>query len=262
MKPQVKKWTFNPTVTGLFISALLVGVVLNPNLTYANKTIYNNFTIFHNKPIDGILLIHLDEATEFIKKSELYNPKLKLDICLNDGSLYPSLIQKFFGLTFAEGFYNKVVLHGNADYKDNFIEINGYKWNLTQALAHEAVHCLQFDKLGLWKSNPMAKIPTWKWEGYPEYVARQNPYQKDIVKNIGRLIKTEQTDNNGWIQFADSTGAVLSYYKYWLLVQYCMDIRKMTYMQILNDTAKEETVELRMMDWYKIQASLPVKKNI
>ncbi len=251
MKPQLKKWTFNLTVTGLFIVALLVGIVLNPSLVYANKTTYDNFAIFHNKAIDSALLVQLDEANKLLEKSELYNPKLKLDICLNDGSIYPFIIRKIVGDNFATGFYDKVVLQGNPDYKNNYIEIRGYKWNLAQLLAHEATHCLQYDKMGLWKSNPIAQYPTWKWEGYPEYVARQNPDQKDLAKNIERLINTEQINNNGWIYFADSTGTVITYYKYWLLIKYEMDIKKMTYIQILKDTAQEETVRKEMMNWYK-----------
>lgn len=108
----------------------------------------------------------------------------------------------------------------------------------------------QFNKRGFWKSNPVANIPSWKWEGYPEYVARQNPDQKDLVKNIDRLILTEHKDNNGWIQFADSTGVVIPYYKNWLLVQYCMNIKKMTYDQIIEDSEQEETVRQQMMTWY------------
>lgn len=250
MKSTLKKLTFNLTITGLFILALLIGIVLNPNLTYANKTAYNNFTIYHNQPFDSALLIHLDKATQLIEKSELYNPNLKLDICLNDGSKYPLLIKKLLGDCYARGFYDKVILEGDAHYRDNYIEIRNYKWNMTQLLAHELTHCYQFNKLGLWKSNPLALIPDWKWEGYPEYVARQNHHQKNLAKNIERLIQTEKTDNNGWIQFADSTGAVISYYKYWLLVQYCMDVKNMTYSQILKDTAREETVQAQMMDWY------------
>lgn len=251
MNSQLKKLSFKLTVTGLFILALLIGIVLNPSLCYANKTTHSNFTILFDKPLDNVLLLHLDEATQLIEKSELYNSKLKLDICLNDGSAYPVAIRKLFGENFARGFYDKIVLQGNANYKDNYIEIRGYRWNLTQVLAHEATHCLQYDKLGFWKTGPFGKIPIWKDEGYPEYVARQNPDQKDLAKNIERLIITEKTDNNGWIQFADSTGSVISYYKYWLLIQYCMDIKKMTYMQILDDTTQEETVKQQMMNWYK-----------
>ena len=34
-------------------------------------------------------------------------------------------------------FIIKVVLQGTANYKDNYLELNGYKWNLTELLAHE-----------------------------------------------------------------------------------------------------------------------------
>ncbi len=48
------------------------------------------------------------------------------------------------------------------------------KWDLIKLLAHEPIYCHQFQKLGLRKSNPVAKIPEWKWEGDPEYIARLN----------------------------------------------------------------------------------------
>jgi hypothetical protein len=139
-------------------------------------------------------------------------------------------------------------MQGNANFKDNYVELNGYKWNLTQLVAHEMTHCLQFDKLGFWKSNPIANIPNWKWEGYAEYVSRQNSDQKDLSKNIERLIAT---DKNNWeIKFADGTIAPREYYGNWMLVQYCMDIRKMTYRQILADTTSEQTVRQEMMSWF------------
>jgi len=248
MKRKIKKWTLRLTVTGLFIAGLLLVIILNPILTYANKTIHNNYTIFHNKPIDQTLTIKLDKATELLKASEFYNSKLQLDICLNDGSKYPKLMQIIRGKAFAWGFYDKVVLQGTSNVNGNYIELNGYKWNLTQLLAHEMTHCLQFDKLGLWKSKPLANIPNWKWEGYAEYVSRQNTDQKDLSKNIARLLAT---DKKNWaIKFADSTIAPREYYDYWTLVQYCMDIKKMNYKQVLADTISEQTIRQEMMRWF------------
>ncbi len=248
MKRQIKKWTLRLTVTGLFIAGLLLVIVLNPILTYANKTTHNNYTIFHNKQLDQTLTIKLDQATDLLKTSEFYNSKLQLDICLNDGSKYPKIMETIRGRAFAWGFYDKVVLQGNADYQDNYVELNGYKWNLTQLLAHEMTHCLQFDKLGLWKSKPFANIPNWKWEGYAEYVSRQNADQKNLSKNIERLIAT---DKNNWeVKFSDNTIAPKEYCDYWTLVQYCMDIKKMTYKQILTDTTSEQNVRQEMMKWY------------
>jgi len=248
MKRQIKKWTLRLTVTGLLIAGLLLVIILNPIFTYANKTTHNNYTIFHNKPIDQTLTIKLDKATELLKASEFYNSKLQLDICLNDGSKYPKLMQIIRGKAFAWGFYDKVVLQGTSNVNGNYIELNGYKWNLTQLLAHEMTHCLQFDKLGLWKSKPLANIPNWKWEGYAEYVSRQNTDQKDLSKNIARLLAT---DKKNWaIKFADSTIAPREYYDYWTLVQYCMDIKKMNYKQVLADTISEQTIRQEMMRWF------------
>lgn len=248
MKRQIKKWTFRLAATALFIAGLLLIIILNPILTYAGKTAHNNYTIFHNKPLDPALITRLDQATALIKASEFYNPKLKLDICLNDGSQYPQLIQALRGQAFAWGFYNKVVLQGAANFKDNYIELNGYRWNLTQLLAHEMTHCLQFDKLGLGKSKPFANISNWKWEGYAEYVSRQNTEQKDLSKNIALLIATNKS--NWEVAFTDNTIAPKEYYESWTLMQYCLDIKKMTYKQILADTASEQTVRQEMLSWF------------
>jgi len=250
MTKKIRRWTLRLTATGLLIVGLLLTIILNPILTYANKTIQNNYIIYHNKSLDQTLKIRLDQATQLVSTSEFYNQNLKLDICLNDGSKYPELVETLGGKAFAMGFYDKVVLFGKADFENNFVELNGYKWNSTQLLAHEMIHCFQFDKRGFLKSKPIANIDNWKWEGYPEYVARQNEDQKDLVKNIDRLIATEKSDNNGWIQFSDSTGTVIDYYKSWLLVKFCMDVKKMTYTQVIDDTTNEETIHKQMMSWY------------
>lgn len=253
MKKRIRKWLIRIIATCLLIAVLLLIIILNPVFTYANKTTKFNCTVFYNKPLDDSFNIRLLQATQLAAKSECYNPELKLDICLNEESVYPEIIRAIWGNAYARGFYNKVVLMSNANFKDNYVELNGYKWNLTQLLAHEMIHCFQFDKLGFWKSNPVAKIPDWKWEGYPEYIARQSENERNLKVNIDRLVQAENTNNNGWIQFPDGTGTIKSYYKNWLLVQYCMDVKKMTFMQILNDTVKEETIKMQMMDWYSTQ---------
>lgn len=249
MKAQLKKWTLRLTATVLLIAALLLIIVLNPILTYAKKTTHDNFSIYHNRPLDPALTLRLNEAKHLIEASELFDNHLKLDICLNDGSTYPKLIKAIRGQAFAWGFYDKVVMQGIMDCKDNFVEVNGCKWNLTQLLAHEMTHCLQFDKLGLWKSRPIANVPDWKWEGYAEYISRQNMSQKDLIKNIERL---QQTDESSWeIKFEDSTIAPREYYSYWTLVQYSLDIKGSSYRQLLKDTANEQSVRQEMMKWYE-----------
>jgi uncharacterized protein YjaZ len=224
-------------------------IILSPVLTYANKTTHHNYRIFHNETLAPLFFATLDQATEDLKLSEFYNPTQQIDICLNDGSIYPQLIQLLRGQAFAWGFYNKVVLQGKANYTGNYVELNNYKWNLKQLLTHEMTHCLQFDNLGLWKSNPVAKIPNWKWEGYAEYVARQNNDQKDLSNNITRVVHDNNPD---WeIVLADNTIVSKDYYKNWILVQYCLNIRGMNYQQLLSDTTSEQSIKKEMMNWFE-----------
>lgn len=247
MKKKLKKWVLRLTACLLVITGLLLIIVLNPVLLYANKTKHANHILFHNQQMDPAFITALDEADLLVSGSECYNPQLQLDICLNDGASYPGLIKFLHGPAFAFGFYNKVVLQGRADAANNYVELNGYRWNLTQLLAHEMTHCLQFDKLGFWNSNPMAGIPEWKWEGYAEYVARKKKDQTDLKKNIRLLLEAGKND---WaVYFADSTIAPKTYYGYWLLVQYCLDIKKMNYQQLLADTSGMEAVKEEMMSW-------------
>jgi hypothetical protein len=251
MKRHSRKWALWISATGLLCLGFLAGIVLNPALLYAGKTTVGYYTVYHDVPLDENFISRLDDASELVKASELYDANLKLDVCLNGSSLYPALMQKLRGQAFGWGFYDKVILMGNANCKDNYVELNGYKWNLTQLLAHEETHCLQFHKFGLWRSNPIAKHPNWKWEGYPEYVARRKADQLDLTKNIVRKIEQENSDKDGWaISFSDSTITPRDYYNAWLLVQYCLDIKKMTYESLLKDTTSEQTTTTQMMNWF------------
>lgn len=244
----MKKWIFRISATLVFMLVLLVAIVFNPSWLYANKTMKKNYTILHQQSIDQNLIEKIENAIMLVEQSEFYEPNLHFEICLNDGSSYPTLIRTLRGPAFAWGFSNIVVLQGAADYNKNSVELNGYNWNLTQLLAHEITHCLQFSALGLWKSNPIASIPNWKWEGYPEYIARHNTDQIDLRATIERYVQSNSTK---WaITFCDSTIVPRDYYRDWLLTKYSMDVKKLNYPQLLADTTTEQTIERELLEWY------------
>lgn len=249
MAKQFKKWMLRLTATVLLCTGMLVIIVMNPLLTYAEKTEGSHVTIFHHKPLDPYLKTRLQQADEFLRKSEIYHANMHVDLCLNDGSVYPKIMKALRGPAFAWGFFNKVVMQGNANWKENHVELNGYKWDLAQLLAHEMTHCMQFRHAGFWNSNPAANIPLWKWEGYAEYVSRQTAEQKDLIKNLERL---EKADSRSWdIRFDDGTMAPREYYEYWNLVQFCLDIKKMRYDVWMADTTAADLISSEMKDWYK-----------
>ena len=96
----VRKWGLRLLATVLFIFALLMIIVLRPILSYANSTAAGNCTVYHNQPA-GPFVVRLDEAKALVRASELYDETLRLDICLNDGSKYPALVQSILGRAFA-----------------------------------------------------------------------------------------------------------------------------------------------------------------
>ena len=255
MKRKIFRWAIRIFVAILLLHGILVTLVLTPSLMYANKTSLGNFTVYHDKPLDKALQQRLDSATEILKTSEFYDANIKFNICMNDGSRYPALVQTFLGRAFALGYTsNKVTLCGQVNVKDNYVQVNGCNWNLVQLLAHEETHCLVFHKYGFWRSNPVAHHPLWKWEGYPEYISRRAADQTDLVANIEKLNEVERKDKDGWgISFADSTLSPKEYFHYRLLVQYCLDIKKMTYDNLLKDTTSEQTTSTQMMNWYAAQ---------
>ena len=265
MKQTIRKWVTRLLATGILSVGMLVGIVLNPAVLYANQTVVNHHTVYHNAPLNESFLSSFWDAFNSIEKSSLYNEEVELEICLDDGSFYPVLMEKLQGRAFGWGFYNKVVLRGEANYQANTVEINRYKWNLTQLIAHEATHCLQFINFGLWQSNPIADYPDWKWEGYAEYVARDAIDQRNLVKNITRKIKQGQTDPDGWaITFSDGTIAPRSYYQSWLLMHYCLDVKEMNYQTLLNDeSVNQASIEVAMMRWYndQIESSIQPSSN-
>ncbi|AWM34105.1 hypothetical protein [Hymenobacter nivis] len=240
----------------MLLSLVFALLLLNPGLLYANRTATAHYVIYHNRPLDPALLPRVEQARALVQRSNWFDPALRLNICLNDGSRYPGLVEKLQGPAFAWGFYRNVVLSGAANPMPNYLLLNGYRWNLVQLLAHEATHCYQVRRLGFWHSNPVAHYPPWKWEGYAEYVARRGPNYPPLRQQIQQLTQAEQATPHEWgITLADSTSTSREYVNYLILTTYCLDVKKMTYQQLLADTTSEQTIQRQMASWYQQEES-------
>ena len=250
MTSTLKKVAFSLLTSVLLASLFFVVFLLNPSILYAHRTATPHYTIYHNQPLDPTLLSRLEQARTVVQQSSWFDSTLCLNICLNDGSWYPTLVEKLWGPAFAWGFYQNVVLSGEANAEANYLSLNGYKWNLVQLLAHESTHCYQLHQLGFWRANPMARYPTWKWEGYAEYVARQRSHYPTLGQQFRQLQQAEKVAPHGWaLSLADSTSVSRDYARYLLLTTYCLDIKKMTYRQLLTDTTSEQTVAAQLARW-------------
>lgn len=247
-----KRWAISALTSGSLLVLGFIVLLLNPSILYAHETITSQYTIYHNQPLDPAFMQRLEQAHDLVETSEVFDKALRLEVCLNDGSKYPSLVQTVWGPAFAWGFYNKVVLNGEVNAEANRLTLHTYSWNLASLLAHEMTHCYQFHHLGLWHSNPLAGYPTWKWEGYAEYVARQPKTRQDLQQNIARLQQAQQTTPDRWdIQLMDSSSTSREYFNYFVLSEYCLDVKHMTFQQLLHDTTTEKATHQQLIEWYQ-----------
>jgi hypothetical protein len=253
----LKKWLFRFSVTGVFLALLLVLIVFAPALSYARHSSFGQLTVYHQQPLPAALPNQLAVAVAQLRSSELYSPDFRADICLNDeGTAYPKLLGVLLPPGFAWGFADKVVLQGQADFAADYVALHGYRWNSTALLTHELTHCLQAQALGIRLSNPLTGSPTWKREGYAEYIARPHGTAAQLAAHLARLHQAERQHPDAWeVPLPDGTMQPKKYARYAALVAYCLDVQHQTYRQLLADTTSEAAVTQHLEAWAASQAA-------
>jgi hypothetical protein len=231
----MKKLLIGTSCTILTLLALLFVFILYPNNLFARRTVHKEFTIYADHPTKGDYKAALDKAITLIKTSELYDSKYHYDIFLTQGTFYKDVIFKLFGPGPARSQDNNILLNIPADFEQDLLIGPKTKRDLTSTIAHEAIHCLQFHKYGF------RSIPTWKKEGYPEYVARQG--EGDFCTNVRRLSTLHDT----WMELKPGHFDQLVYFKGRLMIEYLIRCKGMTYDQILDDAIQEDEVYHEMM---------------
>lgn len=242
-----------------FLAAIvtIITIVLFPQRLFANKMKYKEFTVYSNDKIDTYINIVLDNAMNVVRKSELYDYSYKYNIILCHNSFYNKIDDKLLGNgPTARATLNNVIIKVRIDLKRNLAFPTFRKAcevNLTNLLAHEIIHCLQANKYGIMKFNPYKHPELWKLEGYPEYVSRQSKLSsKDYSSRneIDRYVNLERKATDLWILAEDGGCEVPNYYyKGRLMIEYLMDIKHLSYDQILNNTVSEKTVYEEMIKW-------------
>lgn len=237
--------------------SVLATIILLPQLLFAHKMEYKEFGIYSNDEIGNDIKIVLDNAMNLVKKSELNDSNYKYNIILCHNSLFNKIDDKLFGKgPAARSRGNNVIIKVRIDLKNNLAFPTFHKRceeNLTCLLAHEMTHCLQVNKYGIIKFNPFNHPVLWKLEGYPEYVARKTELSSrgySLTSEIERYVNLESKATDIWI-LAEEGGCEVPnyYYKGRLMIEYLMDIKYLSYDQILKDTVSESAIFKEMIKW-------------
>jgi hypothetical protein len=242
-----------------FLAAVLTlaVIILFPQPLFANKMSYKKFTVYSNEQIDDAIKTILDNAINLVERSELYDSNYKYDIILCNSSFYNKIDDKLLGVgRTARATLNNVVIKVRVDPANNVAFPTFHKAceeNLTEVIAHEMIHCLQANKYGLFKFNPFKHPEFWKLEGYPEYISKQKELSdKDygLTSDIDRYVTLESKATDIWVSSEEGGCEVPDYYyKGKLMMEYLIDIKHLSYDQILKDTTSENTIYEEMIRW-------------
>ena len=179
---KVAGWSFG----SLFVLLVtFVALLAFPGFLFAHKLEQGNLTIHFDEPPDGPMEPILREVGRRLAKSEINDPAQTHHIFFgHDAQLFGALqrarteiVYRAIGLkpspTYNASwppYLSHVVTFDLPDAANDALRRTAWpgRFNMTHILTHEVAHTLVTAKLGL--SN-VPRLPMWKAEGYPEYVA-------------------------------------------------------------------------------------------
>jgi len=242
----------------LGISLLIWTVFLiNPNYSYANQTQIENVLIYHNQALEEETESIIRNVLSIIENADIYDENIEIQLCLNDDKIYPKLYP-FAGATAYAFMHKTVMYHSNPDFKNNYAEfsweVNDYelrKWKLTSLLAHEFMHNVQYHHN--WKyyiKSTLGKL-NWKFEGHAEYISRRFKDDNKLKDKINTYLIEEKKEHFGVPVFVleDNTIQNLSYFKYAIVMQYLMEVKKLSFNEICALETPLTDLFNEMIEW-------------
>ncbi|MGC3945716.1 MAG: hypothetical protein QM762_14545 [Chryseolinea sp.] len=222
----------------LFIGKLLLWF---PQPAFAHKVEYKNFTVYATKEIKGDAGKIFDSVIEKIQRSENYDAHHRHRIFLCEpGTFYHALLFTENG-SYASNMTmrHNIFIFPIADFEKNTVTRpqSTTSYRLDQLLAHEITHTFVRDKL-----------PSWKKEGYAEYIAS---YKEGYVESgdLKRNAITLLTSKDYFLTNELGIPRPLPYFKGRTLVEYLFFIEGLTFAQIKSDEVTEEKSLEALKKW-------------
>lgn len=250
----------------LGVSCLVwIVLMLNPSIVYSNSTTIDNVTVYHNAVLQPEAEEVVKNALAIIETSDIYDERIEISLCMNDGTIYPNLHPTASGTAYT--FLNNSVMYASKpDFKKNISEfeweINNYelrKYNLTVLIAHEFMHAVQnkFDPK-YYLSTTISFTPhqvnlNWKLEGHADYIARQFKNDGNLIGKIKKYQVEERKEHIGVpvFELPDGTIQNLGYYKYAIVIQYLMEEKGLNFKQLCELESEFDQAYSEMIEWSK-----------
>jgi len=194
------------------VALAYAGLLTFPGPLFAHYHEQGTYRVWSDEPIDPSIRTVLDTAEGLLRQSPLYEPGMvhRLYVCNNNIRMkfFARGGDKAFGVTYLprhNTFLNRAqipadrILRGTPEQNQR---------PLSSVIAHERVHALLLSHYGFLTDY---RLPTWKKEGYCEYIAGHPSFDVDEGK---RLIREGH----------ESPSPSFRYLEFYLMVKYLLDI--------------------------------------
>lgn len=236
----------------LGLTALIV-LILQPQLMFGKQMDYRTVSIYANEDITAEIEPILDSAISLIAQSELYDPDYHFDVFLAHNTTYNVLDSRLMGSwAAARAIDNNITIKVKTDVRKRLAILEGNQLELTYVIAHEMIHCLQNHVFGKWAFNPLNHPPMWKMEGYPEYIGRARFASMDsseLREEVAFYLQHRPSHELDLLRLDDEHLTPNIYFKGKLMVEFLIEIKGLTYAEILDDERTEQEVWKDMMNW-------------
>jgi hypothetical protein len=221
----------------LLASAAFVFLLSFPQFLFAHEVSYNNFKLYSQQPIDPSVTAVLDKVQARLESSPLNNDEVKPRVFLINNFRVYSMLSLYIGAnSFGKGYAmlpTDNVFMNKSDVSKDLVFRNAPANNsrrLSGVIAHETTHLLIRKRFGYWRNLTM---PTWKKEGYAEYVAGGStlPYETGV-----KMWKENPKDGTGY-----------QYFKYYMLVKYLLEQEKISVDDLFNRDFDVASLEAKVL---------------
>lgn len=169
----IRRWTARTLCGGAVIVAGIVHVPAA--LAFPYRADFGRTTVLSEQPIDRAAMGQvLARADGLLAASPLYRPGLSRQVVLTDGGWRWDMLSigARGSIAFRRPFAQALIFNRSsvaADRVTNGAPLGGVR-TLSGTIAHEMTHRLVADHIGEWAA---LRLPAWKREGYPDYVAQE-----------------------------------------------------------------------------------------
>ncbi len=111
---------------------------------------------------------------------------------------------------------------------NKIVRYSAMEGSVEEIICHEIIHSFVYNKLG---SIEASSLPGWKQEGYGEYGANILPKRNDTTYRFKDRVDLYK-DSSFW----NGNKFAFEYYEAEILVEFLIDVKKMTFEQLMIDT--------------------------